>query len=1394
MALSTELIKSFVEVTKDQTDVKNETTVHGTVVTQNDKNYVQLDGSDLLTPVNSTTVLQNGERVMVLIKDHKATVTGNISSPAARNDDLQEVGSKVEEIKAEIGEFDQVLADKVSTKELEAEIARIDNLTTDNVYIKNQLTADKADIQELKTNNIEITGKLDAVEADIGILNTTKLDVAIADITFATIKDLEATKITVNNLEANYGDFKKLTADELTTHKAEIDDLIATTIKAGALEAYKGTIENLTSTKAEIDELKSKYIEALKLEVDNAKIAQLEAAIAKIETLEASMAKVETLVSSTVITDELEANKATIDQLDSQLANIGTAIIDIAKIENLEAANAEIENLNTQHLNAVEANVENLTAKSATIEQLKTYVLQSEYGEFKKLSVEELTAAKAYISELESQYVNINTILSGSIGTGLLQAIHLTADNVVIDEAVIKDLIAAHIDVSDLHAGKISTDKFTIESDDGGILISGSTQQFTDKNGNVRLQIGKDAKGDFNFIIFGEDGTTAIYNEKGITENAVPDGLIVDDMVSDKANIQTSKIEYVDDDGKGTTLQTHLKTEQGRINALIKSTTIENGDGTTTTLKDKYLDIDATVDGIKTTIGNVQFAEGESIASKLVEIDATTDGIKTTVSQQGTDIKAAQSSIQQNANKIGLVVKSGTSESNLVLTDTAMQLVANNINLKGLVTFNGLSNSAKKQLSNGGGTQLLMGTNNTKELSDVGKWAEGKWQVGTYSNGAVITPVEVNNCPNPNVHRGWHIDASNATTTNGGAVCQVDVPVTKGSKYTLSCWIEVTQTPVTAKLFWGGYTSTGSANVQTFNTTGWYRVFYTFDVTDARNNGELTKVQFGVAKGNVATICGMKMEWGDKATDWSMYYGEVASQELIDTWTDSAIVSGVTTINGGYIKTQTIKVDQLAVEDIFATGNAVMNIINAQEINANRITSGTIDAKRLSVYGLEVKHKETEQVTFSISEQGDVNIRGDIESFDYVAGKRGWSIRNDGSPEFNTVTIRGDVIGNDAGIIAGDGSGENLLLNSSLFKDKTYWTVGASYSIVNEAPNSNFKSFKFSRTGLTTDSVNYVAQGKNRVSAKAGDVFTAQAKFYTDDLSAIDGGKVKIGVWFYDSSGATTGTTVKEVEFKNGEWIYEEVTSDPALANTTYAAFVVSAFRNGEFYVMRPKFERGDTSTPYSLAPEDRIKQVRFWAGSSYGQRENAPFIVYNDGSIYSDSPDNKFAGVFSGSIEIGNISIKDPSRDSGNDALLTIQNGDNGIKRVELTDTSISKFRQDVSIYTNTGTEKIKLCQDGSITIDKLDFGAEKLKINGYSISREKGGVSNEIVFNDNELLIISPLITIQGDYEYNDSAVDVTGPVHVYGSMIVEKELYFSDNIKVTQTSKGLDFNFIK
>lgn len=273
MALSTDLISQFVKATNDKEEVKKESTVYGTTVEHNGTTYVKLDGSDLLTPITTTADTKPGERVTVMIKNHTATVTGNISSPAARSGDIKDIA----EAAKKISDFEIVIADKVSTEALNAEKARIDALVADNVTIKQTLTAAEGDIDKLQASSLNVTEKLTAAEANITKLQTEKISTIAADAKYATIENLEATNADLNNLESTYGDFTVLATNKFNAIDASIAELYAQHINVVDLEAAEADIVDLEAEVADINTIifGSSTGNVIQTSFANAVIAQL---------------------------------------------------------------------------------------------------------------------------------------------------------------------------------------------------------------------------------------------------------------------------------------------------------------------------------------------------------------------------------------------------------------------------------------------------------------------------------------------------------------------------------------------------------------------------------------------------------------------------------------------------------------------------------------------------------------------------------------------------------------------------------------------------------------------------------------------------------------------------------------------------------------------------------------------------------------------------------------------------------------------------------------------------------------------------------------------------------------------------------------------------------------
>ena len=185
MGLSSDLISQFVKVTKDDKKTKKETITYGTIKKdKNGKKYIKLDGSDIRTPlssVNSSVDVDQGDRVTVMIKNHITTITGNLTNPSATyimNSDSNE---------------SEKVIDKIVN--LEAKTAKIDNLEAEN-----------AEIKKLVSN---------------------KLDVEIAEITYAKISDLESATANITSLRSTFGEFKTLTINNFASVNASINDLQA---------------------------------------------------------------------------------------------------------------------------------------------------------------------------------------------------------------------------------------------------------------------------------------------------------------------------------------------------------------------------------------------------------------------------------------------------------------------------------------------------------------------------------------------------------------------------------------------------------------------------------------------------------------------------------------------------------------------------------------------------------------------------------------------------------------------------------------------------------------------------------------------------------------------------------------------------------------------------------------------------------------------------------------------------------------------------------------------------------------------------------------------------------------------------------------------------------------
>lgn len=327
-------------------------------------------------------------------------------------------------------------------------------------------------------------------------------------------------------------------------------------------------------------------------------------------------------------------------------------------------------------LTADTAFIKYLDANLISADTIATRVLNAEQANIEKLSAKIIES-----NEIYADMIDVKKIFAGNAGVGNLTAFNITAQNVTIDEATVKELIAKKMTVGDLATQTAEARQIVLISKDDkpGIAFKDSTQQFYDSTGNVRVQIGQDGNGDFNFIVRGEDGSTALFDSNGIKRDGIPKSTIINEMI-EAGTVSKDRLNFK--------INTN---EQGGLDI----TEIYDGEGgkwgeqytsfkNNTTEQIKNI-TDPEKGQIVTSISKAFFGtDGKTISEAYSMFNQTIDEIKTTISKNKVDadgkIEANTSSITQNADKISFMV-TGDKESEFAVTDKFIQMISDHISI-----------------------------------------------------------------------------------------------------------------------------------------------------------------------------------------------------------------------------------------------------------------------------------------------------------------------------------------------------------------------------------------------------------------------------------------------------------------------------------------------------------------------------------------------------------------------------------------------------------------------------------------------------------------------------------------------------------------------------------------
>ena len=415
MPLSSELVSQFAKLASNKPKEEKESTVYGTTVIQNGNKYVKLDGSELLTPASFTTNIADGERVTVLIKNHMAVVTGNITSPAARTSEVEEVGDKVDAAEEAVKNLKAENA--TITGKLNAAEGNISNLKAENATITGKLEATEGNISNLKAENATITGKLEATEGIINDLDTKYATIDFANVGVANIKEFYA----------KYGVVKDITIkDEKITGKLVGVTIVGDLIEGGTVKAEKLVVRgkdglfyklntdgvSITAEQTNENSLHGSIITAKSIVASQISVSDLVAFGATIGGFHISDSSIYSGYKNAVDSPERGIYLDSEGQLavgdgtnyfkyykDENDEN-GDYILDISSVSHLQDdinnVNADITNQKTDIIN---------NSKEFTINALKEYTKTSDFGDYKKDTESRFTVMS---DNIEMNFTTVN--------------------------------------------------------------------------------------------------------------------------------------------------------------------------------------------------------------------------------------------------------------------------------------------------------------------------------------------------------------------------------------------------------------------------------------------------------------------------------------------------------------------------------------------------------------------------------------------------------------------------------------------------------------------------------------------------------------------------------------------------------------------------------------------------------------------------------------------------------------------------------------------------------------------------------------------------------------------------------------------------------------------------
>ena len=260
-------------------------------------------------------------------------------------------------------------------------------------------------------------------------------------------------------------------------------------------------------------ELRTKKMDDFSIVAENGAIKN-----ALIDNLNADKIK-----AGTIDTNILKANV-----IDAVNASIGNAVINNGKIGDLDAGKITTGELSGKRITAGTIEATKLT--SAAVNTI------------------ELGAAKFVASDIKAGNIKVGNanIVNGTISMAKIDKVEITDAN--IKQGTILNAFINNLDARKITTGSLDATKVGISSTSGNLTIKDNTIQIKDNQSpqKVRVQIGKDSKGEYGILVFNKSGEAIFDSDKGIlTESGLSNGVVSNDKIAEdtigptKLNVDT---------------------------------------------------------------------------------------------------------------------------------------------------------------------------------------------------------------------------------------------------------------------------------------------------------------------------------------------------------------------------------------------------------------------------------------------------------------------------------------------------------------------------------------------------------------------------------------------------------------------------------------------------------------------------------------------------------------------------------------------------------------------------------------------------------------------------------------------------------------------------------------